>query len=181
MPRARGTRTSLLLRSSLRASKLAGAAIGADPGAERRCTASAACCVSFVSDSERERFGLTRRPIKAALGTSSRSNSSRLPASSVTKKVTPVTLPPGRLKLDTKPSSTGLSPIVKTIGIVLVAAWRLAPQEERWQRSQLPDDELNQSPAPAVGRMPLPPSGIRSPNSGLRRNRFRSSPGGTRP
>ena len=38
-------------------------------------------------------------------GTSSRSNSSRFAPSALTRKVTPVTLPPGRLRLETRPSS----------------------------------------------------------------------------
>ena len=37
-------------------------------------------------------------------------------------EVTPVILPSGRLRLFTKPSCTGSSPVTKTIGIVLVAA-----------------------------------------------------------
>jgi hypothetical protein len=37
--------------------------------------------------------------------------------------VAPVTLPPGRLKLETNPSWTGSPPVVKTIGIVAVAAF----------------------------------------------------------
>ena len=38
------------------------------------------------------------------------------------RKLTPVTLPPGRLRLATRPSLTGSSPTPKTIGIVAVAA-----------------------------------------------------------
>jgi uncharacterized membrane protein len=37
-------------------------------------------------------------------------------------QLTPVTLPPGRLMLATKPRLIGSSLLVKTIGIVLVAA-----------------------------------------------------------
>ena len=37
--------------------------------------------------------------------------------------VTPVTLPPGRLRLATRPSWTGSLPISKTIGMVVVAAF----------------------------------------------------------
>src|SRR5262245_1886139 len=43
------------------------------------------------------------------------------PSSAVTN-VIPVTLPPGRLRLATRPSLTGLAPLAKTIGIVVVAA-----------------------------------------------------------
>src|SRR5215470_17285449 len=42
------------------------------------------------------------------------------PSSAVTK-VTPVTLPPGRLRLAMRPSLTGSPPVTKTIGIVVVA------------------------------------------------------------
>ena len=45
-----------------------------------------------------------------------------LGASSLLIKVTPVTLPPGRLRLATNPAATGSTPIVKTIGMVWVAA-----------------------------------------------------------
>ena len=38
------------------------------------------------------------------------------------KKLIPVRLPPGRARLATSPSSTGSSPTMKTIGIVVVAA-----------------------------------------------------------
>src|SRR5262249_32687788 len=66
--------------------------------------------------------GLTRKPTDVAVGTNSRSNSNRFPPSSLVKKLTPVTFPPGWLRLDTKPSSIGLPPLVNTIGIVAVAA-----------------------------------------------------------
>jgi hypothetical protein len=39
------------------------------------------------------------------------------------KKVAPVTLPPGRLRLPTRPNATGSLPIANTIGIVVVAAF----------------------------------------------------------
>jgi hypothetical protein len=41
----------------------------------------------------------------------------------VVKKLTPVTLPPGRLRLATRPILTGSSPVAKTTGIVVVAAF----------------------------------------------------------
>ena len=46
-----------------------------------------------------------------AVGTSSCSNSSRFGANSTSSVVTPVTLPPGRLRLATSPSSTGSPPV----------------------------------------------------------------------
>src|SRR5262249_15443801 len=62
------------------------------------------------------------KPITLALGTSSRSNSNRFAPRVLVIKVTPVTLPPGRLRLETRPRSTGSAPIAKTIGLVVVAA-----------------------------------------------------------
>ena len=45
------------------------------------------------------------------------------------KKLTPVTLPPGRLRLATRPSLTGSLPVAKTIGIVVVAALAAIAEE----------------------------------------------------
>src|SRR6516225_4933534 len=59
---------------------------------------------------------------RTALGTSSCRSSSRLATTSRSKKLTPVALPPGRARLATRPSLTGSSPALKTIGIVAVAA-----------------------------------------------------------
>lgn len=42
---------------------------------------------------------------------------------SIFKDVTPVTLPPGRLRLATSPAATGSAPVANTIGMVDVAAW----------------------------------------------------------
>src|SRR5262249_46933882 len=57
-----------------------------------------------------------------AVGTNSCSNCSRFGASCWFVWVTPVTLPPGRLRLGTRPSCTGSPPNSKTIGTVVVAA-----------------------------------------------------------
>jgi len=51
-----------------------------------------------------------------------RLNSSRFGPISTFKLVTPVTLPPGRLRLATQPSCTGSRLVVNTMGIVVVAA-----------------------------------------------------------
>ena len=67
-------------------------------------------------------FGSNNTAMTAALGTSSCSSPSCFAAKSVTVKTTPVTLPPGRLRLATRPVLTGSMPVVKTIGIVAVAA-----------------------------------------------------------
>src|ERR1700730_17777551 len=63
---------------------------------------------------------------------SSRSHSSLFDAIAETRKLTPVMLPPGRLRLATEPSLTGSSPLLKTMGIVVVAA--LAANVERVTR-----------------------------------------------
>src|SRR5262249_782499 len=59
--------------------------------------------------------------IAVALGANWRRSSSRLVPRSEARKVTPVTFPPGLLRLATRPSSTGSPPVVNTIGIVFVA------------------------------------------------------------
>ena len=56
-----------------------------------------------------------------SLGTASLSISSLLVLSSVAKLVNPVTLPPGRARLSTRPAATGSEPLAITIGIVVVA------------------------------------------------------------
>jgi hypothetical protein len=65
---------------------------------------------------------LTSRPTIVAVGISSRTSSSRFGPISTFNWVAPVTLPPGRLKLATRPTSTGLVAVVKTVGTVVVAA-----------------------------------------------------------
>ena len=80
--------------------------------------------------------------------------------------VTPVTLPPGRLRLATRPSSTGSPPTMKTIGIVAVAALG------RQRRGSAARDDHGDLAADQIGRQrrqPIvsdpPPSGIRSRRS----------------
>src|SRR5947209_3205005 len=63
-----------------------------------------------------------RTATAAAAGTSCRASSSRFPVISDVNKFRPVALPPGRLRLATRPNLTGSSPPRKTIGIVVVAA-----------------------------------------------------------
>jgi hypothetical protein len=58
-----------------------------------------------------------------AVGTNSCSSSTRFGATSAFKLVTPVTLPPGRFRLATKPSLIGSPPISKAMGMVAVAAF----------------------------------------------------------
>ena len=65
--------------------------------------------------------GLTSTATRVAVGTSSRKSSSRFAVNSPATKLTPVKLPPGRARLATRPSLTGSSLTLKTIGIVVVA------------------------------------------------------------
>ena len=67
--------------------------------------------------------GLIRSAMTRAVGTNSCSSSSRFGATSTFNWVAPVTLPPGRFRLATKPSLIGSPPISKTMGIVVVAAF----------------------------------------------------------
>src|SRR5262249_33923744 len=67
-------------------------------------------------------LGLTSTPNRVAAGTSSCRTPMRFATNSAARKLTPVTLPPGRVILATRPSATGSSASPKTIGIVEVAA-----------------------------------------------------------
>src|SRR5262249_18604454 len=67
-------------------------------------------------------LGLTRTAMTAVLGFSSRSSWMRLGPSWLLMKLMPVTLPPGRLRLATRPYSTGSLPLANTIGMLAVAA-----------------------------------------------------------
>jgi hypothetical protein len=87
----------------------------------------AARILYYQPQPKRERRGLRVLGLDSevgfvALGTSSRSNSNRFAARVVTRKDTPVILPPGRLRLETRPSSTGSAPVANTIGMLAVAA-----------------------------------------------------------
>ena len=77
----------------------------------------------FRSSKIGELEGPERYAIVVALGISSSKRLSCLPASSAVRKVIPVTVPPGRLRLVTRPYCTGSSATAKTIGIVEVAAF----------------------------------------------------------
>ena len=60
--------------------------------------------------------------IVEAVGTNSCRSPSRLPSNSSTRILIPVALPPGRLKLATRPALMGSFPDSNTIGMVVVAA-----------------------------------------------------------
>ena len=84
--------------------------------------------VPAAASTSRISSGVTGLPALAKIanrrraGTTSRKRSSRLPARSVCWNDRPVTLPPGRARLTTKPVPTG-SPPAKTIGITDVACF----------------------------------------------------------
>src|SRR5215472_144413 len=69
----------------------------------------------------RSGFGSTSAAIAVACGSSSRSSPNRFASNATVQKLTPVALPPGRLKLATSPSFTGSEPVKKTIGMIEVA------------------------------------------------------------
>jgi hypothetical protein len=70
----------------------------------------------------RRNWALTTKAIVPGLSNNSRTSPKRFGPSSTVKRLTPVALPLGRLKLATRPSWTGSSPMVNTMGIVVVAA-----------------------------------------------------------
>ena len=74
------------------------------------------------------RIGRVDQHAERRFGTSSRNSSELLRLQTGGQKITPVALPPGRLRLATRPSLTGSRPMTKTIGMVAVAAWPPAPQ-----------------------------------------------------
>ena len=67
--------------------------------------------------------GLISAAMTEAVGTNSCTSSSRFGANSTANAVAPVTLPPGRLMLATRPICTGSLAVVKTMGVVVIAAF----------------------------------------------------------
>src|SRR5262249_57749105 len=67
--------------------------------------------------------GFKSATIMLAVGSSSCNRSKCFGPKPAIKLYTPVRLPDGRLKLSTRPISTGSVPVKKTIGVVLVAAF----------------------------------------------------------
>src|SRR5262249_54034172 len=75
--------------------------------------------------------GLSNTAIRSTLGTSSCSRPSRFASIWFVKKLTPVRLPPGRLRLATRPDLTGSAPIANTMGMVEVAAFIASAETSR--------------------------------------------------
>jgi len=86
-------------------------------------TCAAGCISRKVVSVAAGEAGLTRTAMRVAPGTSSRKISSRFATSSADTKLMPVTLPPGRAMLATRPRLTGSLLTTKTIGIVPVEAF----------------------------------------------------------
>ena len=66
--------------------------------------------------------GLMNTAMQIAFGTRACKSSNRFALSSVDRMLTPVTLPPGWARLATRPSLTGSSAVLKTMGSAVVAA-----------------------------------------------------------
>src|SRR5262249_1290877 len=67
--------------------------------------------------------GLMSAAMTEAVGTNSCANSNSFDANSTPIVVAPVTLPAGRLMLATRPICTGSLAVVKTMGVVVIAAF----------------------------------------------------------
>ncbi len=65
--------------------------------------------------------GLIRTPITLAAGNKPCSSCNCFAINVLARKLTPVTLPPGRFMLATRPNFTGSAPIANTIGMLEVA------------------------------------------------------------
>jgi len=102
-----------------------------------------------------------------------RAISSRFSDISTFKVVTPVRLPPGRLRLATSRNSTGSAPVKNTMGIVAAAAFAAMAAEVALPVAiTLPDGQPARPPAPAGGRIGSRPTDILSPRSALDVARF---------
>ena len=97
------------------------------------------------------------------------------------KKLMPVALPPGRARLATRPSLTGSSPAMKTIGIVVVAAFAASAAivSDGGDHGDLPADQIGRQFRQPID-FDLLPSGNRSRRSGPRHSPSLSGPGETR-
>src|SRR5262249_1751494 len=90
-----------------------------------RCCAAAARSRALRYCSEAGGPRLHSTAMRETPGSSASSSTSLATCSGETSKVTPVTLPPGRAKVFTRPSSTGVVAPTTTIGMLWVA-WRAA-------------------------------------------------------
>ena len=104
--------------------------------------------------------GFTSTAIRTAAGTNSRSSSSRFNSNSIAKILIPVTLPPGRARLATRPRLTGSSPVTNTMEIVFVVAVSLSEGKpfRHPRRSPQLVVALIPPPAPTAGLLIVGPA-----------------------
>ena len=104
--------------------------VGTDRASSCSPRVRAAACVSLDRVSAEGLVGLTSSAMAVAPGTNSCASSNSFAPSSTDKRVTPVRLPPGRLRLATRPSLTGSAHVTKMTGTVMVAL--LAARAALW-------------------------------------------------
>src|SRR5262249_6391376 len=88
----------------------------------------------------------------------------------------PVTFAPGRLRLATRPISTGSAALLKMIGIVPAPSLPQGRADSSLQ-SHLLSDEPDLPLMPVLGRTDPPPTDIRKSHSDLRRSSLRQANG----
>src|SRR6516165_4613979 len=111
--------------------------------------------------------GFTSSAMTSAAGTSSVSTSSCFCPNSTASEVTPVMLPPGRLRLETSPAAIGSPAVTKTIGMVAVAA--LAASAGGVPPTAAITATLRETrSASSIGNRPYSPSAQRYSNATLR-------------
>src|SRR5262245_45747828 len=114
--------------------------------------------MSFTCISALGELGFTRTAIVVALGRSSRSSPSRFGSRSKINEVTPVMLPPGRLRLGTRPLLTGSLPLRETIGMVAVAVLAASVDSSPPVATPPPVDAQDRRRARPVDRIVRQPS-----------------------
>jgi hypothetical protein len=113
--------------------------------------------------------GLTGTAISVAAGKKSCNGCNLFGKISELKTVASVILPPGRLRLATTPDFTGSAPMLKTIGMVAVAAFAASTTgRAHSQRLARHDAQPGRQPTPAAARIALPRNNTRLLNSGPR-------------
>ena len=112
--------------------------------------------------------------------TNSWSSPSCFAAKSIVVKVTPVILPPGRLRLATKPVLTGSLPVTNRIGVVIVAALAACTTKTVFPTINATCRAADRPQAPAADPDDHLRSDTRSPRFDLRQIRSRLDPAGMR-
>src|SRR5262245_58991379 len=102
------------------------------------------------------KFGFTRTAVRDMAGTASFNRLRRLALSSGLLSVTPVTFPPGRAKLATRPTIIGSETPAKTSGTVLVAF--RAARDPGVEYTKMTSDLSRTRSAASSGRRPYVPS-----------------------